>query len=282
MIKKLTNNIFYMPNSDDTDRPILGLICGEKYSLIVDSGNSPNHAKEFLAEVNLMNIPPVKYLVLTHHHWDHVFGIREMNLTTIAHEKTKEEIGKMKKLKWDDASLDKRVKDGTITEFSSKCIKEEIKEREDFTMGDVDITYNDSIKIDLGGLTCILKAVGGAHTDDSTLIYIPEEKVMFLGDCAYGSRFNGLYGYDKEKLLTMIDIIEKYNAEYYILSHESLCDRKEISDFWKQLNLAEQIVGKDISVEISNKRFIDKFKREPSKDEAFFITCFINANKSRK
>lgn len=47
MIEKLTNNIFYMPHSKATDRPILGLVCGKKYSLIVDSGNSPRHAKHF-------------------------------------------------------------------------------------------------------------------------------------------------------------------------------------------------------------------------------------------
>lgn len=283
MIEKLTNRIYYMKNKNDTDRPILGIICGEKYSLIVDSGNSPKHAKEFLEGVNSMNIPPVKYLVLTHYHWDHIFGIREMNLITIAHEKTKEELDKMREMKWNNESLDERVKDGIITESVSKCIKEEIgeQERENFVIGDVDITYNNSMKIDLGGLTCIINAVEGPHTDDSTMIYIPEEKVMFLGDAAYGSRINGLYGFNKEKLLRMIDIIEKYNTDYYVLSHESICDREEIIDYWKQLQIAAQIVSDDTSFEIINKRFLDKFMKEPTKNDKFFIECFINANKGR-
>lgn len=52
-----------------------------------------------------LNTSPIKYLVLTHHHYDHVLGINEMYLLTIAHEKITEEINKMKSYKWDDLSL---------------------------------------------------------------------------------------------------------------------------------------------------------------------------------
>lgn len=280
MIKKLTNNIFYMPHSKATDRPILGLICGKKYSLIVDSGNSPRHAKAFLEEINKMNIPPVKYLVLTHYHWDHIFGIREMGLITIAHEKTKEEVDKMKDLAWDAASIERHVKDNVISEFCYKCIKEEMVDKENFIVGEVDITYRNELEIDLGGLTCILNAVGGTHTDDSTTVYVPEEKVIFLGDCIYGRRFNGQYGYISEKILSMINEIEKTTADYYIISHEPVCDRKEIVDFWNLVQNTAQITGDSTSSEETIKRFIDKFSREPSDEEDFFINGFINANKA--
>lgn len=279
MIKKLTNNIYYMPYNDDTVRPTLGLICGKNSCLVVDSGNSPNHAKEFIAEVKLMDIPPMKYLALTHYHYDHTFGIKEMNLITIAHEKTKQEIEKMKQLRWDDASLDKLVEENIFDEFCCKCIKKEIVEREKFTIGDVDIVYNDSIRIDLGDLTCVIKSVAGSHTDDSTIIYVPEDKVMFLGDCAYVGRINGLLAYDKEKLFKMIDIIQRYDVDYYVLSHDTICDRKDIIEYWNQLKMVEKLVGKDTSIESINKRFIDELCREPSDDESFFINCFINANK---
>ena len=47
MLKRLTDRIYYIPNDSKTDRPVLGLICGDKYSLVVDAGNSPTHANEF-------------------------------------------------------------------------------------------------------------------------------------------------------------------------------------------------------------------------------------------
>jgi glyoxylase-like metal-dependent hydrolase (beta-lactamase superfamily II) len=282
MLKKLTDRIFYMPHSEETDRPSLGLICGSKYSLIIDSGNSPNHAKEFLSEVNSMNIPPVKYLLITHWHWDHIFGIKDMNLVTIAHHNTKEKLEEMKKLKWDDVSLEKYLKDGTFSEFTINCIKQEIPERENFIIGDLDITYKDSIEIDLGEVRCIIKEAGGDHTNDSSLVYVPEEKVLFLGDCIYGGKYNGVYGYTEEKLSKMIDEIDKYDAIHYIISHEPVYDKKQISELWNQLRAAGQVVGKDTSVEEAVKRFSDTFNRQPSEDETFYIDCFANVNKAMK
>ena len=160
MLHKLSDRIFYMEHRDETDRPILGLISGTKYSMIIDSGNSPKHAKEFLRELEQVDIAPVKYLVLTHHHWDHVLGIKEMNLITIAHEKTKEEFDKMRDLKWDDKSMDEHIEKEIFNEFAVKCMKKEIEDRDNFSLGEIDITYKDSLAIDLGGLTCILKHMG--------------------------------------------------------------------------------------------------------------------------
>jgi glyoxylase-like metal-dependent hydrolase (beta-lactamase superfamily II) len=44
------------------------------------------------------------------------------------------------------------------------------------------MTFEDEVQIDLGGITCIIKHVGGDHADDSVVIYIKEEKILFLGD----------------------------------------------------------------------------------------------------
>lgn len=282
MIKKLSDRIFYMEQNDETDRPSLGLICGNKYSLIVDSGNSPKHAKEFLSELNSMNIPPVKYLVLTHWHWDHIFGIKEMNLITIAHENTKEKLDEMKKLKWDDKSLENHIIEKKFAEFAVNCIKKEMpeKERNNLIIGDLDITFNDSIEIDLGGVTCIVKVIGGDHSDDTSIIYVPEEKTLFLGDCIYGNMYNDTYGYTIEKLFPMIEKIEKYDAEHHILSHQGLWDNNKINEFWNLLRTTGQIVGKDTSVEQATKRFINTFNRQPSEDEVFYIKCFADVNKA--
>jgi glyoxylase-like metal-dependent hydrolase (beta-lactamase superfamily II) len=282
MLEKITDRVFYMPCSEQTDRPALGLICGDKYSLIVDAGNSPKHAKEFLAELNSMSIPPVKYLVITHWHWDHVFGIKDMNLITIAHEKTKEKLEEMKRYKWDDTSLDKYVKEGIYNDFTINCIKEEIQDRENFTLGDLDITYKNNIEIDLGGLSCIIKAVGGTHTEDSSVIYVPKERVIFLGDCVYGTRYNGEYGYTQEKLLPLIDEIEKFEADHFIISHQKLYNKKEINEFWSQLRNTGKIVGTGTSSEDATKRFLEIYNRMPSEDEASYIECFANVNKAIK
>lgn len=282
MLEKITDKVFYMPRSEKTDRPALGLICGDKYSLIVDSGNSPSHAKEFLAEISSMNIPPLKYLVITHYHWDHVFGIKDINLTAISSEKTKEKLEEMQKCKWDDASLNKYIKEGLYNEFTVECIKEEIPDRENFNVGGLDIIYKDCVEIDLGGVTCIIKVIGGTHTEDSAVIYVPEEKVVFLGDCIYGSKYNGEYGYTQEKLLPMVDRIQKFDADYFVVSHEELFSKKDIDNLFNKLKIAGEIVDISTSLEGVIEQFSKLYNREPSEEETFYIKCFADVNKAIK
>ena len=40
MLKKISECIYYLPPDSETDRPVLGYIRGDRYSLMVDAGNS--------------------------------------------------------------------------------------------------------------------------------------------------------------------------------------------------------------------------------------------------
>lgn len=280
MIKQLTENVYYMPHDDTTDRPTLGLVCGSKHSLIIDSGNSPNHAKEFLSKIKSMDIPPVKYLVITHHHWDHIFGIEEMDYVTITSQETEKKIGKMRLLKWDDQSLKEYIRNGRFNDFTVKCIKEEIPNRENFKIGDLDLIYEEKITIDLGDLKCIVELIGGSHTDDSAIVYIPQEKVLFLGDCIYGRRYNSVYGYKKENLMPMIQKIEKYPADHYMMSHMAHYDQYQINKLWDELKLAERIVGDEISTEKCLEKYTHEIGSSPSEDLSFYIKCFAEVNEA--
>lgn len=240
MLNKVTDRIFIMPPYHKTDRPALGLVCGDKYSLIIDSGISPNHAKEFLNECSQLNTSPLKYLVLTHHHYDHILGTSEMNLLTIAHKKITEEINKMKSYKWDDLSLEQNVKKGLIPEGGMESIKLENEHRETLCIGDVDLSFTEFIKIDLGSITCEINVVENPHFDGSVLIYIPEKKVLFMGDCIYGRKYNGIYGYNKEKYLKLKKAISSYDADYYVIAHEeSVLNNEMIEDLWLKIEKEE-------------------------------------------
>ena len=50
------------------------------------------------------------------------------------------------------------------------------------------LTFENQLELDLGEVTCVLKHVGGdAH--DSVVMYIKEEKILFVGDCLYADIF---------------------------------------------------------------------------------------------
>lgn len=280
MLNKISENTYIMPHRDKTDRPSLALISGEKYSLIIDSGNSPRHAQEFLDEISNLDVPPLKYLIITHSHWDHIFGINEMNLITICQRNCAKKIEELRELNWDDDSLDLHLKSGLLNELGVSSIKEEIPNREGFTIGSIDIVFDDHLDIDLGNLTCNITSIGGCHTDGSTVVHVPEDKVLFLGDCVYGKRYDGIYGYEMRTLSNMIDKIDAFDADTYIISHEDIFTKKMIQSFWQDIRDTYQIAHEGLNLESSIKKFKNTFNKEIDDNTSFLLDSFIKLEKT--
>ena len=87
-LKKLSEHIWYMPFEEERDRPNLGYVKGDNWSLAIDAGHSDNHVKEFYALLEAEGLPLPSLTVLTHWHWDHTFGMHAVNGLCIANEKT--------------------------------------------------------------------------------------------------------------------------------------------------------------------------------------------------
>lgn len=275
MLNKFSESIYYLSNQDDRERPALGLVCGEKHSLIIDAGNSTQHAKEFLLEIQKLNVPPVKYVVITHAHWDHFLGMNEFDASVIVSSQTNELMKEWQNFSYDDSSLQKYVSQNQMNVECAKIIQDDIPNRNDFKLNSTDIIFEKSLTIDLGNKVCLLEKVKSTHTDDSTIVYIPDEKVIFLGDCAYGKTTNSLFHFKQSLLLPMIKDIQKYDAVMSLLGHESICDSDEMNLYWQELTTASQAV-KSTSVEDAKEKFAAENKREPNDNELFFIQAFVN------
>ncbi|MBR3121636.1 MAG: MBL fold metallo-hydrolase [Oceanobacillus sp.] len=275
MLNKLSDTIYYLSNQDDKERPTLGLIYGDQYSLIIDSGNSTQHAKDFLIEIEKLNVPPVKYVVITHGHWDHFLGMNEFDATVIVNSQTNEMIKEWKHYSFDDISLQKYVNTNQMSAMCMKVIQTDMPNRDSFKLKSPNIIFENTLTIDLGNKVCILERVKSTHTDDSTIIYIPDEKVVFLGDCAYGTTTNSLFHYKQSMLLPMIKDISKYDAEMFLLGHESICDSTEMDIYWEELTTASRVV-RSTSLENALKYFKAENKKNPNDNELFFIKAFVN------
>lgn len=275
MLNKLSDSIYYLSNQDEKERPTLGLVCGDQYSLVIDCGNSTQHAKDFLLEIEKLNVPPVKYVVLTHAHWDHFLGMNEFNATVIVNRQTNELLKEWTSYTFDDHSLQKYA---NAKQMSAKCveiIQAEIPNRESFKLNSPHVIFDNTLSINLGNKVCIIETIQSTHTDDSTIIYIPDEKVIFLGDSVYGTTKNSLYHFKQSLLLPMIKDIQKYDAKMFLLGHESICDLNEMNVYWEELIAASEAVKSD-SLENAIECFKAQHNKEPSENELFFIQTFVN------
>ncbi|MFR2935167.1 MAG: MBL fold metallo-hydrolase, partial [Ruminococcus sp.] len=83
-LQQLTPRIYQLPFSEAEDRPCLGYIRGERFSLMVDAGNSPEHVRDYQQALREAGFPLPQFTVLTHSHWDHCFGLHALQIPAIA------------------------------------------------------------------------------------------------------------------------------------------------------------------------------------------------------
>jgi glyoxylase-like metal-dependent hydrolase (beta-lactamase superfamily II) len=218
-LNQVSQHVYWLSPDSTTDRPVLGAIAGEEATLLVDAGNSPAHARLFLEELGKLAIPSPRYLVITHWHWDHVFGAHTLNLPTFASLETRRIVTHMARLDWSDAALDKRVEEGSEIAFCRDNIKAELPERKDLALKAPDVAFSARVELDLGGVTCQLVHVGGDHASDSSVIYAVEDRVLFYGDCLGEDYYSGEPSYTTRKLFPLIDLLLSFDAEFYLEGH---------------------------------------------------------------
>ncbi|PKG24633.1 MBL fold metallo-hydrolase [Niallia nealsonii] len=277
-IEKIGERFWYMTPESETDRPILGMVVGEHKTLMIDAGNSEEHAHSFLEELSTRHVAKPDIVVVTHWHWDHIFGLSALKeLVSISSKQTKEEMQKLLPLKWSDEELDKRVKEGTEIDFCANAIKKEYHLHRNIKIVLPQLTFENKIEIDLGGEICVLQHVGGDHAFDSVVIFIKEEKILFLGDSIYADIYSAKRSHTSKEVLRLLDLLETFEANTYILSHWRPISKEEFQAEATLLrsiaNYTESFFGDGIKIRNAYKKQV---KRELVEDELEVIEYFIN------
>lgn len=211
-LKKITKRIFYYPHQPKTDRPMLAYIQGDSRSLAIDAGNSSDHVDEFYAALELYHLKKPNFTAITHWHWDHTFGMHQIHGYSIAHIKTNQLLQQEKKKLLDPNYI-------TSLKANNEFIHREYRDDKEMIVALADIQFEREIILRLGGITARIFHVVSPHTEDTSLIYIPEEKILFLGD-ATSEDFSNNGFMDKQKLAQLIHLIERTDCSYCILGHE--------------------------------------------------------------
>jgi glyoxylase-like metal-dependent hydrolase (beta-lactamase superfamily II) len=244
--RQATPHVHYLEPDERTDRPALGVIIGERRTLIVDAGNSAAHAHLLLGHLVAAEIPPPSLVAITHWHWDHVFGIATLNVPTLAHVETRRIVSDMARLDWSDHALDRRVEQGLEIAFCRDMIKAELPDRTDLVLRPPDIGFTERVEIDLGSVECQLIHVGGDHSSDATIVHVPQDRIAFLGDCLAPDLYSGPDRYTAAKALPMMDRLLSIGAELYMESHATEpMTRAELTRYAELFDLVVHLMAKE-------------------------------------
>ena len=232
-LHKISEHVWWFTPESHTDRPSLCAVVGNNNVVILDIGASPHHTRQFLDELSANGINLPSYAILTHWHWDHVFGMSAIDCPIIAHEETAQNIQRMMSLDYSDDNLPNLVEEGHEVEFTREHMVIELNDtqRRNLILHSPDITFTQSLKLNLGDVTCDIQHVGGDHASDAVVIYIPEDNILFLGDCFYYTVYQEPNHYTQAKVLKLIQKLRTFDAETYILGHANeLLSREDMAE----------------------------------------------------
>ena len=225
-IHPLTERVWYSDPVAAVDRPALGIAAGERASLLIDGGNSPAHVGELLAAAESLPIPPLSAIALTHWHWDHCFGAVSTGLPVIACRETERRLRWMRSLSWTDTAIAERVAQGTEMEFCRENIAIEWPgDDRRIQVPAAGRVYAGSLTLDLGGLTARLLPVESDHAPDCRIVHLPEERVVFLGDCLYLNMDREPWYRTAKSTRELLAALLALDADWYVPAHHGLYDR---------------------------------------------------------
>ena len=177
-LERLTERIWIYPFEEERDRPNLGYIRGDHWSLAVDAGHSRAHLEEFYRALEAEGLPLPSLTVLTHWHWDHTFAMHTVHGLCLANARTNEAL----------AAFRERIRrEGNEVFFAlHESVRREYADGQPVIVTLADMAYTGELRLDAGNCPVRVFQAEAPHSEDSTLVYVEEGKTLFLGDATGG------------------------------------------------------------------------------------------------
>lgn len=178
-LTRLTERVWVYPYEEERDRPNLGYIRGDRWSLAVDAGHSEAHIAGFYAALEEQGLPLPSLTVLTHWHWDHTLAMHAAHGLCLAGAKTAARLRDFR---------ERIAREGTgfFLAFDER-VRREYADGQPVIVTLPDLVFSGEMTLDAGNCPVRIFEAEAPHTDDSVLIHAPEEGVLFIGDAGCGA-----------------------------------------------------------------------------------------------
>jgi glyoxylase-like metal-dependent hydrolase (beta-lactamase superfamily II) len=238
------------------------IVINETDVLVVDSHISPAAASVLLDELRQITSKPVRYVVNTHHHFDHAHGnqIYRESVEIIGHEFTRDKLASgasvrgrsyerfLGSLPHQIADLKARL-DTTRESESRAALERQIRIQENYKLAtdavrpvSPTITMNQRMTLIRGGRLIHLEFLGRGHTGGDIVVYLPAERVLITGDLlTAGIPYMG-DGYVPDWIETL-ERLKRLQFDVVLPGHgQAFRERERIdylqsyfADFWSQV-----------------------------------------------
>lgn len=174
--------------------------------LVVDALGSPALARELLAQIRALTAAPVRYVVVTHYHADHVYGLqvfKDAGATIVAHREGRQYLNSQA------AAL--------RLEFSREELAPAVDG--DTRLVAADRWVDSPTMLTLGGVDFLLQPAGPAHTPEDLVVWVPRHGLLVAGDLVFRGRIPFVGQADSGRWIAALEQLLGFGARVIVPGH---------------------------------------------------------------
>ena len=237
--------------------PNIGIIVGDRATLVVDTGMGPPNGEIVLREAEKLAKGPNLYLTTTHFHPEHAAGAQAFPPRTVL---IRPAVQQQELQQHGDEFLE-------MFRSRSALFREQLK---DVHPRAPDLVFEQEVKLDLGGATVRLMWLGPAHTQGDEVIFVEPDRTLLAGDIVENKLVPSMpnASASAKGWLAVLEKITPLNPRYVVPDHGALGDGSLVAEehaFLQDLqNRALDLKRQGVPVEEAGRRLEDGFKSKYS------------------
>ena len=184
-----------------------GFVVTDDGVVVVDALGSPTLASELIAEIRRVTPQPIRYVIVTHFHADHIYGLqafKAIGAKIIAHPAGR-------------AYLNSETAQRRL-EASRQDLFPWIDERTQLVGADRWLDESDHTLV-LGGQQIRILHVGPAHTPEDLVVQVQKSGVLFAGDLVFRGRIPFVGQADSRKWIESLTAMLGMNLRLLVPGH---------------------------------------------------------------
>lgn len=184
-----------------------GFIVTDDGVVVIDALGSPTLANELLAEIRRVTPQPVRYVIVTHYHADHIYGLQAFKAagaTVIAHGAGREYLNSdtaQKRLEASRQELAPWIDRNTRLVGADRWLDDE------------------QTTLRVGTFDIVIRHVGPAHTAEDLVVFAPQLGVLFSGDLFFRGRIPFVGQADSRLWIASLERLIDYKPRVVIPGH---------------------------------------------------------------
>jgi glyoxylase-like metal-dependent hydrolase (beta-lactamase superfamily II) len=184
-----------------------GFVVTDDGVVVIDALGAPALAEELLAEIRRVTPLPVRHVILTHYHADHIYGLqvfKAAGANIIAHPAAREYLNSETA--------------GQRLEASRTELAPWIDARTRLVPADRWLEADETV-LTLGGTELRIRHLGPAHTAEDLAVYVPSAGALFVGDLVFRGRIPFVGQADSRRWIASLERLIGFAPKLVVPGH---------------------------------------------------------------